>query len=67
MGKYTRIGNIGELNRLGKVDVKPKIIAKYRHLPYNRIKIQASLDASDNGRCWWIYQFVYNSISYNHK
>tara|TARA_R100000664_G_C2655712_1_gene74252 strand:+ start:337 stop:570 length:234 start_codon:yes stop_codon:yes gene_type:complete len=35
-----------------------KRITKYRNLPsYEFFKITA-LDASDNGRCWWIYQFM---------
>jgi hypothetical protein len=37
----------------------PLIMAKeYRGIPHAQVKKIAALRASDNGRCWWIYQFL---------
>ena len=34
---------------------------EYKGLPtFERVKIEA-LKASDDGRCWWVYQFIINS------
>ncbi len=34
---------------------------KYKGMPYiDRVKAHA-LEASDNGRCWWIYNYVLNA------
>ena len=30
----------------------------------NRVK-EAALEASDNGRCWWVYQFIIAAHTYN--
>tara|TARA_R100000278_G_C5436250_1_gene152027 strand:+ start:280 stop:501 length:222 start_codon:yes stop_codon:yes gene_type:complete len=44
-----------------KVRTKPRIRAEYRELAkkdWNKMYRQFALDASDNGRCWWIYQHI---------
>ncbi len=31
---------------------------EYQGLPYHEKIKKAALIASDNGRCWWIYQYI---------
>ena len=41
-------------------------IGKYSSLPTDQRDRQAALDASDNGRCWWIKEFVRRKPYWKH-
>ena len=40
------------------------VAKKYRHLSFSQRAKQAAMDVSDNGRCWWVHNYVYASIIY---
>ena len=40
------------------------VAKKYRHLSFCKRAKQAAMDVSDNGRCWWVHNYVYSSILY---
>ena len=45
-------------NALHSYKHKYSVCEEYRGLPkYNQMK-KAALSASDNGRCWWIYEYL---------
>ena len=42
-----------------KKEREPLYIKKYCGLRPDVRDVRVALDASDNGRCWWIYNFLY--------
>ena len=45
-----------------KAGASSYVIKKYRGLPMHKRAIQAALDASNDGQCWWVYDYVRRSI-----
>ena len=45
-----------------KVGANSYIRERYRGLPPHRRAMQAALDASNNGKCWWVYKHVMDSL-----
>ena len=37
---------------------KTVYVKEYQGLPYHEKIKKSALVASDNGRCWWIYQYI---------
>lgn len=35
-----------------------KFAKEYRNLPWQQRVKKAALKASDNGRCWWVYDYI---------
>ena len=50
-----------------KVSRKGSIIAKYQGLTSIERAKQVALDASDNGRCWWIHDYIYRELTWRVK
>ena len=45
-----------------KAGASTYVVEKYRGLPMHKRAVQAALDASNNGKCWWVYDYVRRSI-----
>tara|TARA_Y100000310_G_scaffold317756_1_gene370997 strand:+ start:1651 stop:1863 length:213 start_codon:yes stop_codon:yes gene_type:complete len=52
--EWKKTGNIKKANKICNEMYSPEYVGV---LPHVRDKIVA-LKASDNGRCWWIYEFL---------
>ena len=46
----------------GHTKKRTKFLEKYRGLSYEGRRDKAALEASDNGRCWWIQQFLMTPV-----
>jgi len=59
--KYYKIPKFSDRN----VKHLPRVREEYRHIkdPYKLAK-QVALDNSDNGRCWWIYQYILGNLTH---
>tara|TARA_B100000519_G_scaffold199420_1_gene210617 strand:+ start:1491 stop:1727 length:237 start_codon:yes stop_codon:yes gene_type:complete len=65
--KYKKMSkeSIKEANRLSK-GPKPVYAEEYRGLSWQERVKKAALNASDNGRCWWIYDHIMRSTLQRH-
>ena len=50
----------------GKVAVGPKsyYLKEYQGMDVTSRAKKAALSVSDNGRCWWVYDYVYRELTW---
>ena len=67
MVKLVNLSNIQESKTRsdGKADVGPKsyYLKEYRGLSIIQRAKKAALSVSDNGRCWWVYDYIYRELT----
>jgi hypothetical protein len=65
--KYKKMSkeSIKEANRLSK-GPKPVYTEEYKGMSFQERVKTAALKASDNGRCWWIYDHIMRSTLQRH-
>ena len=65
MGFSNMSGTLMEERRRLAADKNKKpsyVVEKYKGMPAHKKAVQAALDASNNGKCWWVYDYVRRSI-----
>ena len=68
MVKLVNLSNISQakVRSDGKATAGPKsyYLKEYQGLDVVTRAKKAALSASDNGRCWWIYDYVYRELTW---
>tara|TARA_R110002110_G_scaffold26982_5_gene98721 strand:- start:1921 stop:2142 length:222 start_codon:yes stop_codon:yes gene_type:complete len=54
-------------NQVEKKNSHTYYLEEYKGLDILTRAKKAALYASDNGRCWWIYDWVYNDLTWRNK
>ena len=71
MVKLVNLSNIqqAKVRTEGKVAVGPKsyYLEEYRNMNVLDRARKAALSVSDNGRCWWVYAYVFRELTWRDK
>jgi hypothetical protein len=54
----TKLAKFPEHHLVEKPTIEQRYLKEYRNMSHHERVKKAALLASDNGRCWWVYQFI---------
>ena len=62
--KLVNLSNYEESKKSNKSGINSYYCEEYRGLDVVSRAKKAALAVSDNGKCWWIYDFVYRELTW---